>query len=66
MNGGNGGESESFFERRIVSKTLNIDGTADVTYECGHSAVWIIPPHGDSTPCCVECLEIWRLQQHAG
>lgn len=32
------------FERKIVKTVLCVDGTAEVTYECGHEAIWVIPP----------------------
>ena len=44
-------------EKRITRIELNGDGTADVTYECGHTATWIIPPKGITSVVCAECVD---------
>ena len=49
------------FQRKITSVIPNDDGSAEVTYECGHSATWVIPPQGIAEIACAECVNAcWR------
>jgi hypothetical protein len=44
------------FERRIVCRIQCLDGTEEVTLECGHSVVRVIPEPTAKYLYCAECL----------
>lgn len=44
------------FDRQIVAVEPQDDGSALVTYDCGHSALWVIPPQGIVAIACAQCV----------
>jgi len=52
-------------ERKITKVEPEEDGSALVTYECGHSAIWVIPPRQDIVLACAECVDE-LLREHRG
>ena len=58
------------FERAITNAVLQQDGTAVVTYSCGHTAIWIIPPSafqntGQCSVCINEAIDRWKRERRA-
>jgi hypothetical protein len=48
--------SEEFWVRRIVQRVLATDGAEEITLECGHSLIRIIPQPRAAMAYCPECL----------
>ena len=51
------------FERKITKVVPCMDGTAEVTYECGHGAIWIIPPQVTAS-LCADCVHDYVAAQN--
>jgi hypothetical protein len=52
-------EMMSPFDREIVRCLFLSDGTAEVTFSCGHETTWINPPSTNPRYWkCVQCVEL--------
>jgi hypothetical protein len=52
------------FERQVRSKVASLDGTEEVTLECGHVSVYMTPTSKFQTRLpCTECLHEWMEKQ---
>jgi hypothetical protein len=50
----------SEFDRELIACVIVEDGAAEVTYSCGHKAIWIVPPHPKQRYIvCAQCVNGW-------
>jgi hypothetical protein len=53
------------FDRKITKRVQNDDGTEDVTFECGHEAVFVIPSVQD-VYACAQCINDYVEKHRQG